>query len=100
MHAIIKQKLLPPIDCFNKQVNLESLYGGIVLLFESARIAMTCLKVISDLLISILSFAYFPSVPVRLILSEPAKSTNSSLEIIHESGFLISTLSIFNSKIE
>ena len=54
-----------------------------VLLFESAKIAITYLKVISDLLISMLSFAYLPSVPVKLILSEPAKSTNSNLEVMH-----------------
>lgn len=40
---------------------------------------ITCLKVKSDLLISMLYFANFPYVPVNPILSEPAKSTNSIL---------------------
>lgn len=88
------------MDYLSKQVNLESLYGGIVLLLVSANIAITYLNVISDLLISILSFACLPSAPVTLILSEPAKSTNSNLDAINESGFLRSVLSILNSNIE
>lgn len=71
-----------------------------VLLLVSANIAITYLNVINDLLISILSFACLPSAPVILILSEPAKSTNSSLDAIYESGFLRSVLSILNSNIE
>jgi len=62
--------------------------------------AITYLKVNKDLLISILSFADFPSAPVMAILSEPAKSTKSNFDVVIESGFFISTLSIFNSKIE
>lgn len=79
--AIIRQKLLPPIDYFSKHVSLESLYGGMLLLFDSERVAITYLRVIRDLLISMLSLACLPSVPVRLILSDPAKSTNSNFEL-------------------
>ena len=62
-------------------MSLESLYGGILLLFDSDKVAITYLRVINDLLISILSLACLPSVPVKLILSDPAKSTNSNFEL-------------------
>ena len=53
-----------------------------VLLLVSLNIAITYLKVINDMFISILSLACRPSVPVILILSEPAKSTNSNFDVI------------------
>lgn len=43
---------------------------------------MTYLSVNNDLFISIDYFAIFPSVPVKDILSLPAKSTNYSFDVV------------------
>lgn len=67
MQAIIRQKLLPPIDCFKIEVSLESLYGTycfyylLSLGFEFYdKMFITCRSVNKDLLISMLYFANFP----------------------------------------
>ena len=65
MHAIIKLYEFPPIDCFKIDVSFESRYGTWIFylpfdLPASDKILMTCLKVKSDLLMSILSFASLP----------------------------------------
>lgn len=59
---------------------------------ESDTALITYRRIKSDLLISILSFAYFPSAPVKLILSEPAKSTSSSFEDRKLSGLRLSII--------
>jgi len=85
MQAIIKLYEFPPMDCFRIDVSLESRYGTCTFYFEflffpaSDRILITCLSVNKDLLMSILYLASLPSVPVRPILYEPAKSTNYTL---------------------
>jgi hypothetical protein len=68
IQATIKQKLLPPMQCFNKQVNFDSLYGTCMLKFFDAIYSdtalITYLNVNNDLFISIISLAYLPSAPV------------------------------------
>lgn len=57
-------------------MSLDSRYG-ICPSGSSARLVITCRKVKSDLLMSMLSLANRPSLPVRLVRSEPARSTSS-----------------------
>ena len=62
-------------------MSLESLYGTCTfylffVLLASDKMLITCLSVNNDLFISILYLANLPYVPVKPILSEPAKSTN------------------------
>ena len=84
IQAIIKLYELPPIDCFRMDVSFESQYGTWTFYFPlpllaSERILITWRNVNNDLLMSILSFANRPYVPVIQILYDPAKSTNSNL---------------------
>lgn len=61
---------------------------------------MTCLRVKSDLFISILSLASLPSVPVMESRSEPARSTNSILLVRRWEGSARSKLSILMERME
>ena len=54
--------------------------------FYSVRAVITFLNTSRLLLISILSFAYCPVVPVNPYFSEPAKSTSCNLETVIESA--------------
>lgn len=47
---------------------------------------MTCLRVNSDLLMSMLYLASLPSLPVKAVLSDPAKSTSSILLLYTKDG--------------
>ena len=60
---------------------------------------MTLRRTWRDLLISILSFACYPVVPVRLYFSEPAKSTSWSFDTVTLTGSLKSCDSIVKLKI-
>ena len=85
-------------------VNFESLYGMYESEFApifclSTNAVITCLRVNKLLLISILSFAYCPVVPVKLYFSEPARSTSYNLLTVTFIGFLMSAASIVNEKI-
>jgi hypothetical protein len=64
------------------------------------RAVITLRRVNSDLFISIDSFYIFPSaLPVKLYLSEPAKSTICSFDIILLCGLLTCTYSTMTLKI-
>lgn len=93
---------LPPNESLNKKVNLESLYG-ICLYFPyatSSRLLITNPSVVKDLLIFEASFNLSPTVLDIFYLSEPAKSTKFSLELltIYKPSFSI-LLSIISYRI-
>ncbi len=79
--AIINVFEFPPIESLSKLVNLLYLYG-IWSLYFSESATTTYSRNESDLLINYASNKDFPSDPVFLVLSEPAKSTKWSLDTI------------------
>ncbi len=84
--AIISVYEFPPKDCLRSEVNFESQYGICTFSLSTfplailERAVITFLKVRRDWLISMDSFYAIPVVPDMPTLSEPARSTNYSLE--------------------
>lgn len=78
---------LPPKESFSKYVNFESLYLICLLLIlfyseqRSAKSLITAPRVVRLLLIILASFNLYPSAPVSLDLSLPAKSTMWNLDV-------------------
>ena len=94
----------PPRLCLRSYVSLDSRYGTTFLPafcpfdWLSVRVVMTLRRTWRDLLMSILSFACYPVVPVKLYFSEPAKSTSWSFETVTLTGSLKSCDSIVKLK--
>lgn len=100
-HAIMRVYELPPRLYFKSWVSLLSLYGTNLwsaFLF-SVNAVMTFLNTNKLLLISILSLACTPVVPVKLCFSEPAKSTSYKRLTVTLTCDLISCVSMVREKI-
>jgi hypothetical protein len=94
-HAIIRVYELPPRLYFKSCVSLLSRYGTNLWSFLfSVSAVITFLKTNRLLLISILSFACTPVVPVKLYFSDPAKSTSYNRLTVTFTWDLISYVSI------
>ena len=94
--ATITVLQFPPIESWSKLVNLLYLYG-ICVLCLSLKATTTYSKNESDLLIYWASLSCFPSEPVFLVRSDPAKSTRLIFANITFSDD--STLDLISSKI-
>mmetsp|Transcript_40057 Transcript_40057/g.77967 ORF Transcript_40057/g.77967 Transcript_40057/m.77967 type:complete len:217 (-) Transcript_40057:509-1159(-) len=80
-HAIIKVLLLPPNESCSSRVIFASLNGTwAAFLFSSPKAEMTLPRANNPLLMLIPSFILSPVAPVRLTLSDPAKSTKWNLD--------------------
>lgn len=77
--AIITVLQFPPIESLKKLVNLACLYG-ICPRFLLLRARTTCSRKLRDLLMKQDSTRTWPSEPVFLVISLPARSTRWSLE--------------------
>ena len=98
--AIISVYELPPKLCLRSYVSLLSRYGTNLGLspFYSVRAVITLRRTNKLLLISILSLAWRPVVPVRLCFSEPARSTSWSRLTVILACDLTSWASTVNEK--
>jgi hypothetical protein len=78
MQAQIVVLQFPPRDSVSKRVNLLSRNGTKLRALFEARAEMQLLSVAMDLLMFLASVSRWPSDPVLLSLSDPAKSTTVS----------------------
>jgi len=88
---------LPPKEFYNILVSFESLYGMWACVSFEVNADITYPKAKRLLFILIPSFIVFPSAPVFLIFSEPAKSTKWNFALIFSS--IVVGLSEKSSKI-